>query len=141
MGTNIFGIVTLTLGFGILFKIINLTTCNNFSTVSAMALILFKSISSNKAFHGYQHLFLCALDLLVWPTYFLKTLTLLITLWEWLPELWYYTWASLVTRFQDFKIFLLVSKSLSMWPRPSLDLTIIGGICVLQTHLVLHLPN
>ena len=34
------------------------------------------------------------------------------------------------------KIFLLVSRYLSLWPWPSLELAIIGGICVSQTHLV-----
>ena len=34
------------------------------------------------------------------------------------------------------KIFLLVSKYLSLWAWPSLKLAIIGGICVSQTHLV-----
>ena len=36
------------------------------------------------------------------------------------------------------KIFLLVSKYLSLWLWPSLELVIIGGICVSQTHLVLY---
>ena len=35
------------------------------------------------------------------------------------------------------KIILLVSRYLSLGPRPSLELAIIGGICVSQTHLVL----
>ena len=35
------------------------------------------------------------------------------------------------------KFFLLLSIYLSMWPRPSLELAIIGGKCVSQTHLVL----
>ena len=36
------------------------------------------------------------------------------------------------------KIFLLLSKYLSLWPRPSMELAIIGGICVSQTHLVFY---
>ena len=34
------------------------------------------------------------------------------------------------------KIYLLVSRYLSLWPWPSLELAIIGSICVSQTHLV-----
>ena len=37
------------------------------------------------------------------------------------------------------KILLLVSKYLSLWPWASLELAIIGGICVSQTHLVLSI--
>ena len=33
------------------------------------------------------------------------------------------------------KIYLLVSKYLSLWSSPALELAIIGGICVLRTHL------
>ena len=39
------------------------------------------------------------------------------------------------------KIFLLVSKYLSLRLRPSLELDIIGGICVSQTHLVLFISS
>ena len=34
------------------------------------------------------------------------------------------------------KVFLLVSRYSSLWPWPSLELALIGGICVSQTHLV-----
>ena len=35
------------------------------------------------------------------------------------------------------KIFLLVTRILSLWPGPSLELAIIASICVSQAHLVL----
>ena len=35
------------------------------------------------------------------------------------------------------KVFLLASKYLSLWPWPSLNLAMIGSICVSQTHLAI----
>ena len=99
----------------------------------------------------------------LWPwlwslTYFLKTLTLLITFEQWVLEVWYFTWIFPVIRpfrgchyfwhcnnIRAFilhmsiscdKIFLLASRYLSLWPWPSLELAIIRGICISQTHLV-----
>ena len=97
-----------------------------------------------------------------WPwslTHFLKTLTMLITFEQWVLELWYFTWVFLVLKtfpcFHYFliiiiafilhmsisynKIFLLVSRYLSLWLWPSLELAILGGICVSQTHLVIFI--
>ena len=39
------------------------------------------------------------------------------------------------------KIFLLVSKYMSLWSWTSLELAIIGGICVSQTHLVFFIQQ
>lgn len=39
-------------------------------------------------------------------------------------------------RISCYKIFLFVSGYLSLWFWPSLEWTIIGGICVSRTHLV-----
>ena len=66
-----------------------------------------------RPFRGYQHL----LTLWSWPwrlIFFLKTLTPLITIQQWVIELWYFTWVFLVSD----KIFPLVPTIFTLWPRP-----------------------
>ena len=55
--------VTLTLQFGLLFENSNRATCNNFWTVRASALIFHMSISRDKPYRGYQHIWPVALAL------------------------------------------------------------------------------
>ena len=63
-----------------------------------------------RPFSGY-HFF----TLWPWPlslTYFLKTLTLLITFEQWVPQLWYFTWVFLVIRpFSGYHFFYPVTLS------------------------------
>ena len=100
----------LDLGVDLFFEIFNLA--NNFWTVSARALIFHMSIPCDKTFP------LVPLFLTLWPwpwslTHFLKTLTLLITFEQWVPELWYFTWVILVIRpFRGYHYFF------TPWPWP-----------------------
>ena len=96
--------------------------------VLARALIIHMSIPCEKTFH-WLHV---SLFWTLWPwpwslTHSLKILNLLMTFEQWVLELSYCTWTLLI---------LLVSRYLSLWPWQSLELAIIGGICVSQTHLV-----
>ena len=94
----------------------NFNLANNFWTVSARALIFHMSIPCNKTFQWVPLFF----TLWPWPwslTYFLKTLTLLITLEQWVLELWYFTWVFLVTRpFSGYHYFLPCDLDLGVWP-------------------------
>ena len=90
----------------------NLSLAYNFSTMKAKALIFHISIPCVKAF-------LCEPTFYTswsWPfhfTYFLKTLTLLITFKPWVLEHWYFTWVILVTRlFSGYKHFYSLSSTL-----------------------------
>ena len=87
----------------------NLNLANNFWTVSARALIFHTSIPCDKTSQ--------------WFHYFKINIRAF----------------KLHMSISCDKIFLLVSRYLSLWPWPSLELAIIGGIwgiCVWQTHLV-----
>ena len=80
----------------------NFNLANNFWTVNARALIFHMSIPCDKTFLWVPLFW----TLWPWPwsmTHFLKTLTLLITFEQWVLELWYFTWVSLVIR--PFRVF------------------------------------
>ena len=110
-------------------KLYNLATGITFERwVLARALIIHMSIPCEKTFR-WLHV---SLFWTLWPwpwslTHSLKILNLLINFEQWVLELSYCTWTLLI---------LLVSRYLSLWPWQSLELAIIGGICVSQTHLV-----
>ena len=86
----------------------NFNLANNFWTVSARALIVHLSIPCDKTFPWYH--------------YFLINIRAFIL----------HMSISCDNLSTGIKIFVL------MWPWPSLELAIIGGICVPQTHLVCH---
>ena len=85
---------------------LNFNLAKNFWTVGARALIFHMNIPCDKTF--------------TWDNYFLINIRAFI----------------LNMSISCDKIFLLVSRYSSLWPWPSLELAIIGGICVLETHLV-----
>ena len=113
MGTIIFYPVTLTLEYDPFLENFNLAY--NFGTVSVRALIFHMSTPCEKTFK-WVPLFL---TLWPWPwslNHFLKTLTLLITIEQWVLELWYFTWVSLVIRpFRGYHYFLPCDFDLGVW--------------------------
>ena len=90
----------------------NFNLANNFLTVVARALIYHMSIPCDKTFPWVPLFF----TMWPWPwslTHFKKTLTLLITFEQWVLELWYFTWVSLVIKpFRGYHYFF------TLWPWP-----------------------
>ena len=68
----------------------NLNLAYNLWTMNARALIFHMNITCDKT------LFFETVTLTLSLTHFLKTLTLLITFEQWVPELWYFIWVFLV---------------------------------------------
>ena len=93
--------------------------------MNARGLIFHMSIPCDKTFPWIQ-LFL---TLWSWPeslTYFLKTLTLLITFEQWVLELWYFTWVFLVIRpFSGYHYFWPCDLDLGVWPNFLKTLTLL----------------
>ena len=108
-GYHYFWPVTLTWS---LTHFLNCNLANNFWTVI-------------RPFRGYYYSWHCAIDL---GDPFFENFNLANNFWK--------VSAFLHMSISCDKIFLLVSRYLSLWHWPSLELVIIGGICVSQTHLV-----
>mgnify|MGYP003690552619 CR=1 FL=1 len=122
MDTKIFDLVTLTLEFELLFEIFNFV--NNIWILRARALIFHMSIPLDKIF---------LLVLTFWP--WNLTFFFLIDIGHYFLNINIRAFI-LHTVISCDKIFSLVSKYMSLWSWPSLELAIIGGIWVSQTHLV-----
>ena len=84
-----------------------------------------------RPFRWYHHFWPCDLDLGAWST------LLLIDIVYYFLKISIRAFILHMGIFCD-EIFLLVSSYLSLWPWPSLELAIIGVICVSQTHLVIY---
>ena len=117
MGTKSIDFMTLTLEFNLLFENLNITY--NIWIGSARALIFHMSIPCEKILLLVLNLLTLTFDHFLKLTLFITTKSVSI----------------LHMVISCDKIFLLVSKYMFLWSWPSLELAIIGGICVSQTHL------
>ena len=89
----------------------NLNLAYNFWTMNARALIFHMNIPCDKT------LFFDTVTLTLSLTHFLKTLTLLITFEQWVPELWYFIWVFLVIiPFRGYHYFWLCDLDLGVCP-------------------------
>ena len=110
MGSTIFDILTLTLEFDIFIENINLAYI--FWTVSARALIFHMSILSDKTFPWVATFF----TLLPWPwswPIYEKTLTL-VTVEQWVLELWYFIWVLVTRPFLGYQLFYPMALTLDV---------------------------
>ena len=135
----------------------NFNLAYNFWTVSSIELLYFTWVFLViRPFHGYLFFLPCDLDIGVFSLFFFKNVNLANDFWTVSARalifhmsipcdktfLWFHYFLINIRAFilhmsiSCDMIVLLVSRYLSLWTWPSLELAIIGGICVSQTHLV-----